>query len=54
MKKPQPLRPGTPAPVSAVFQRLPDHEQVVSTKGHPLPPGPKGSTYKPIKPAVHK
>jgi len=53
MPKQQPLRPGKPAPVSGIYQR-PDGEQVVSTQGHPMPPGPKGTTYKPVKPAIHK
>jgi hypothetical protein len=53
MPKQQPLRPGKPAPMSGIYQR-PDGEQVVSTQGHPMPPGPKGTTYKPVKPAIHK
>ncbi len=49
-----PLRPGTPAPFSGIYQR-PDGEQVVSTVGHPLPPTPKpGQTYRPVRPAIHK
>jgi len=51
--KPKPLPPGTPAPESGIYQRT-DGEQVVSTQGKPLPPGPKGSTYTPVKPARHK
>lgn len=47
------LRPGTPAPVSGIYQ-TPAGQQVVSTQGHPLPPGPKGTTYKPVDPAKHK
>jgi hypothetical protein len=48
------LRPGDAAPVSGIYQRN-DGEQVVSTEGHPLPPGPKpGTTYKPVTPAKHK
>jgi len=54
MAKPKPLPPGKPAPESGIYQRLPDGEQVVSTQGKPLPPGPKGSTYKPVTPAKHK
>jgi hypothetical protein len=47
------LRPGTPAPVSGIYQ-TPTGQQVVSTQGHPLPPGPPGTTYKPVEPAHHK
>jgi hypothetical protein len=48
------LRPGDAAPVSGIYRRN-DGEQVVSTEGHPLPPGPKpGTTYKPVTPAKHK
>jgi len=47
------LRPGTPAPVSGIYQ-TPSGQQVVSTQGHPLPPGPPGTTYKPVEPAHHK
>ncbi len=47
------LRPGTPAPVSGIYQ-TPAGQQVVSTQGHPLPPGPKGTTYEPVDPAKHK
>jgi hypothetical protein len=48
------LRPGDAAPVSGIYQRN-DGEQIVSTEGHPLPPGPKaGTTYKPVTPAKHK
>ena len=48
------LRPGKPAPISGIYQRQPDGDQVVSTQGHPLPPGPPGTTYKPVEPAKHK
>jgi hypothetical protein len=48
------LKPGQPVPFSGIYAR-PDGEQIVSTEGHPLPPGPKpGTTYRPIKPAQHK
>jgi hypothetical protein len=51
---PAPLRPGDAAPVSGIYRRN-DGEQVVSTEGRPLPPGPKpGTTYKPVTPAKHK
>ena len=44
---------GTRAPESAIHRRS-DGEQVVATQGHRLPPGPKGSTYKPIKAQIDK
>jgi hypothetical protein len=51
---PSKLRPGQPAPFSGIYQRN-DGEQVVSTEGHPMPPGPKpGTSYTPMKPAKHK
>jgi hypothetical protein len=51
-KSTPPLRPGDPAPQSGIYSRS-DGDQVVSTQGHPLPPGPKGSTYSLVKPARH-
>lgn len=47
------LRPGDKATFSGIYRRN-DGEQVVSTQGKPLPPGPQGATYKPIIPAKHK
>jgi hypothetical protein len=47
------LKPGSSAPKSGVYQ-TPAGQQVVSTQGNPLPPGPKGTIYKPIDPAKHK
>jgi hypothetical protein len=53
MRKNTPLRPGTPTPKSGIYRRS-DGQQVVSTEGHPLPPGPKGSTYRDVRDARHK
>lgn len=47
------LKPGSSAPKSGIYQ-TPAGQQVVSTQGNPLPPGPKGTTYKLIDPAKHK
>jgi hypothetical protein len=47
------LRPGNPAPVSGIFQSN-KGQQVVSTQGKPLPPGPKGTTYRPVDTPKHK
>jgi len=47
------LKPGSTAPKSGIYQ-TPAGQQVVSTQGNPLPPGPNGTTYKLVDPAKHK
>ena len=54
MTKNSGLKPGTSAPQSGIYKQIPTGQQVVSTQGNPLPPGPKGTTYKLIDPAKHK
>jgi hypothetical protein len=52
MAKSQPLRPGTPAPASAQYERIGPRggktgEEITGVKGKPLPPTPSaGSTYR--------
>jgi hypothetical protein len=53
MSKQSGLKPGSTAPQSGIYQ-TPKGQQVVSTQGNPLPPGPKGTTYTLIDPAKHK
>jgi hypothetical protein len=53
MTKNSGLKPGSPAPKSGIYQ-TPVGQQVVSTVGNPLPPGPKGTTYTLVDPAKHK
>ena len=53
MSKNSGLKPGSTAPKSGIYQ-TPAGQQVVSTQGNPLPPGPKGTTYKLVDPAKHK
>lgn len=53
-----PLKPGTPAPVSAQYQKIGPRggkgPEVTVPKGHTLPPAPKGTTYKPVDPTKNK
>ncbi len=39
------LPQGKPTPVSGQYVNSTTKQEVTSTKGNPLPPGPKGSTY---------
>jgi hypothetical protein len=59
MSKTTGLTPGTSTPASGIYeQRGPKGgktaEQCDSTRGHPLPPAPKGYTWDLVKPAHHK
>jgi hypothetical protein len=42
---PTPLRPGTPTPQSGQYVNTTTKNEVTSTQGNPLPPGPKGSKF---------
>jgi hypothetical protein len=50
MSKNEPLRPGDKAPNSGQYEQVGPRggkgKEVTSVKGEPLPPGPKGTTYK--------
>jgi hypothetical protein len=48
------LPPGTPTPQSGQYQNSKTGNEVTSTRGNPLPPGPKGSTYNLVDPTKHK
>ena len=48
------LRPGTPAPDSGQYRNSETGGEVTSTKGRPLPPGPKGGTYTLVDRTKHK
>ena len=48
------LPPGKPAPESGQYRNTKTGAEVTSTKGHPLPPGPKGSTYTLADKTKHK
>lgn len=48
------LFPGTPTPVSGQYRNSSTRLEVTSTEGHPLPPGPAGSTYDLVDPTKHK
>lgn len=48
------LPPGTATPVSGQYRNSGSRQEVTSTRGNPLPPGPKGSTYDLVDPTRHK
>jgi len=48
------LKPGSKAPESGQYKSTKTGNEVTSTKGRPLPPGPKGTTYKIVDPTKHK
>ncbi len=50
----KPLPPGTPAPKSGQYKNTSTKAEVTSTKGNPLPPGPKGSGYILVDPTRHQ
>jgi hypothetical protein len=59
MKQSQGLLPGTPTPRSGIYEQIGPRggrtgEQADSTRGHPLPPAPKGHTWILVDPAHHK
>ena len=48
------LPPGTPTPVSGQYLNDVTRLEVTSVEGHPLPPGPAGSTYTLVDRTKHK
>lgn len=50
----QRLPPGTTTPVSGQYRNSTTRQEVTSTQGNPLPPGPKGSTFNLVDPTKHK
>lgn len=48
------LPPGTTTPVSGQYRNNTTRQEVTSTEGNPLPPGPKGSTYDLVDQTKHK
>jgi len=59
MAKTTGLPPGTSTPKSGIYERQGPRggmtgQQADSTKGNPLPPAPKGQTWKLVDPAHHK
>lgn len=50
----QKLPPGTLTPQSGQYRNDQTRQEVTSTKGNPLPPGPKGSTYDLVDATRHK
>jgi hypothetical protein len=48
------LPPGTSTPVSGQYRNSGTRQEVTSTQGNPLPPGPKGSTYTLVDQTKHK
>jgi hypothetical protein len=48
------LYPGTPTPVSGQYLNDRTRLEVTSVEGHPLPPGPPGSTYSLVDATRHK
>lgn len=51
---PRKLPPGTKTPVSGQYRNSRTRDEVTSTRGNPLPPGPKGSTYDLVDQTRHK
>ena len=47
------LPPGSTTPTSGQYKNSETRQEVTSTKGNPLPPGPKGSTYDLVDPTKH-
>jgi hypothetical protein len=59
MTKKSPLPPGTPAPISSIYNMMGPRggvvKEVLSEKGEPLPPTPRaGMGYVPIRPVKNK
>lgn len=54
MQSTRQLPPGTKTPVSGQYRNSTTRQEVTSTQGNPLPPGPKGSTYNLVDPTRHK
>jgi hypothetical protein len=54
----EPLKPGAKAPLSGQYLQVGPRggkgKEVTSVKGEPLPPGPKGTTYKVADPTKNK
>lgn len=48
------LPPGTSTPQSGQYRNDQTRQEVTSTKGNPLPPGPKGSKYDLVDLTCHK
>lgn len=48
------LKPGSKTPESGQYKSTKIGNEVTSTKGKPLPPGPKGTTYKIVDRTKHK
>lgn len=48
------LKPGNITPKSGQYTSSKTKEEITSTKGNPLPPGPKGTTYDLVDPTKHK
>jgi hypothetical protein len=48
------LPPGTPTPESGQYKSSKTGEEVTSTKGNPLPPGPAGTKYDLVDKTKHK
>jgi hypothetical protein len=48
------LYPGTPTPVSGQYLNSVTLLEVTSVEGHPLPPGPPGSSYDLVDRTKHK
>lgn len=48
------LPPGTTTPKSGQYLNNKTGNEVTSTEGNPLPPGPAGSKYKLVDPTKHK
>ena len=50
-----PLKPGTPAPLSGQYQNTTTRTEVTATRGEPLPPTPRsGQGYRLVDPTKHK
>ena len=48
------FKPGNQAPKSGQYRSSKTGNEVTSTKGEPLPPGPKGTRYTLVDPTKHK
>jgi hypothetical protein len=48
------LKPGQITPISGQYKSTGTGKEITSTKGKPLPPGPKGTTYTLVDPTKHK
>ena len=54
MAKTKGLKSGNKAPASGQYRNTKTRTEVTSTKGEPLPPGPRGSTYRLVDKTKHK